>query len=74
MPPTMSDKKKTEFPTLPVWLSVTVGFAVAFALGEYYGFPWWLRLVAVGAVSLVIEAANQIVRRLADNRKNADKA
>ncbi|MFF4602010.1 hypothetical protein ACFY12_04515 [Streptomyces sp. NPDC001339] len=70
MPSTVNDTKKSEFPTLPLWLTVIIGFAVAFILGEYYGFPWWLRFLAVGAVSLVMEAVNQAVRRVAHSRKN----
>ncbi|MEV0374325.1 hypothetical protein AB0I10_31750 [Streptomyces sp. NPDC050636] len=74
MTPTASDTKKPEIPTLPAWLTIPVGFFVAFILGEHYGFPWWLRSIVVIAVSLIVEAVNQAVRRVASGRKDGDRA
>ncbi|MFG2289379.1 hypothetical protein ACGFOU_25320 [Streptomyces sp. NPDC048595] len=64
MPPTASGPKKSEMPNLPFWVTLPVIFIVSFVLGEHYGFPWWLRLLAVVAVSLLLEAVNQGVRRV----------
>ncbi|TJZ54152.1 hypothetical protein FCH28_13255 [Streptomyces piniterrae] len=67
----MSDtKKKQDIPNLPIWLTIPIGFVVALILGEHYGAPWWLRSIAVIAVSLVIEAVNQAVRRMASRGKD----
>lgn len=71
MPSTVSDPKtKPEVPNLPIWLTLPVGFVVALILGEHYGCPWWLRSIVVIAVILIIEAANQAVRRMASSRKD----
>lgn len=74
MPPTVSDTKKPQIPTLPSWLTLPVGFFFAFFLGERYGFPWWLRFAVVVAVILLIEAVNQAVRRMASSGKSGDEA
>ncbi|MFE0193547.1 hypothetical protein [Streptomyces sp. NPDC059008] len=74
MPPTANGPKKSEMPTLPTWVTVPVGFVVSFVLGERYGFPWYLRLAVMVAVSLVLEAVNQAVRRVARGSADAGRA
>ncbi|MDI3385660.1 hypothetical protein QIS99_05425 [Streptomyces sp. B-S-A8] len=61
--PTPHDAKRPEAPNLPVWVTVPVAFLVAFALGEFYDFAWWQRIVAVVLTALALEAVNQAVRR-----------
>jgi hypothetical protein len=59
-----SSKNKPEVPTLPVWITIPLGFALAFFLGEYFDFAWWQRFASVVAVSLLVEGINQLVRRM----------
>ncbi|MGH4027923.1 hypothetical protein ACQB60_03165 [Actinomycetota bacterium Odt1-20B] len=73
MTPTTSDAKKPEIPSLPIWVTVPIGFVVAFILGEYYDFEWWQRFVTVVTASFLVEAINQAVRRAAHSRKNMGK-
>ncbi|CAM5231904.1 hypothetical protein STANM309S_06224 [Streptomyces tanashiensis] len=56
--------------TLPFVVTLVVSVATVFVCGEFFGFPWWLRLITVVGVGLALEAANQAVGR-ARARKRA---
>ncbi|WP_424889962.1 hypothetical protein [Streptomyces sp. XH2] len=72
MTPSASGTQKSKIPVLPIWVMMPVSFAVAFYLGESYGFVWWQRALGVGIVAFVLEAANQAVRRVARRSGKAD--
>ncbi|CAM5299695.1 hypothetical protein [Streptomyces badius] len=59
-----------EVKTLPFVVTLVVSVATVFVCGEFFGFPWWLRLITVVGVGLALEAANQAVGR-ARARKRA---
>ncbi|MEU5438810.1 hypothetical protein AB0G73_36535 [Streptomyces sp. NPDC020719] len=58
-----NDTQKPDVPALPLWTTIPVAFVVTFVLGEHYGLAWWQRFAAMATIGLVLEAANQAVRR-----------
>lgn len=58
-----------EVKTLPFAVTLVVSVATVFVCGEFFGFPWWLRLITVVVVGLALEAANQAVGRARARRK-----
>ncbi|WP_256095922.1 hypothetical protein [Streptomyces sp. EN23] len=58
-----------EVKTLPFVVTLVVSVATVFVCGEFFGFPWWLRLITVVVVGLALEAANQAVGRARARRK-----
>ncbi|MEV0449779.1 hypothetical protein [Streptomyces sp. NPDC050600] len=54
---------RNEAKNLPFLLTIAIGLVVAFMCDKVFGFPWWLRLVALIAVALLTEGVNQVARR-----------
>ncbi|MEV7416522.1 hypothetical protein [Streptomyces sp. NPDC089919] len=52
-----------EAKSLPSLLAIGIGFACGFAGDRLFGFSWWLRVLITVIVSLLVEGANQVVRR-----------
>ncbi|WNF29370.1 hypothetical protein RI138_22500 [Streptomyces sp. C11-1] len=55
--------KNDEVRSLPYWLTLAVSLGVVFIGGQFFGFPWWLRLITVVAVTCLLEGVNQAVGR-----------
>ncbi|MFJ6615258.1 hypothetical protein ACIQPT_33845 [Streptomyces sp. NPDC091289] len=53
----------------PSWLTFVVSVAAGFVGGEFFGFPWWLRLITVVAVTILMQGAGEIVGRTRAMRK-----
>lgn len=62
-------RRNNEAKTLPYWLTFVVSVGTAFVGGEFFGFPWWMRLITVVAVTILLEGANQIVGRSRAKKK-----
>ncbi|MEU1324338.1 hypothetical protein ACIOHB_03530 [Streptomyces microflavus] len=57
---------------LPYWLTFVVSVAAGIAGGELFGFPWWLRLVTVVAVTILMQGVSEIVGRSRAKKKRLE--
>ncbi|SBV04076.1 hypothetical protein YW5DRAFT_02416 [Streptomyces sp. Ncost-T6T-1] len=62
--------ENSEVKSLPFTVTLIVSVGTVFVCGEFFGFPWWLRLITTMGTMIVLEAANQAVGR-ARARKRA---
>ncbi|MFF3031865.1 hypothetical protein ACFVS7_12805 [Streptomyces rubiginosohelvolus] len=51
-------------------MGFVLSIGTGYVCGEYFGFPWWLRLITVVVIVMALEGANQAVGR-ARARKRA---
>ncbi|MEV5577682.1 hypothetical protein AB0L39_03865 [Streptomyces parvus] len=58
-----------EVKTLPFAVGFVVAFGTGHVCGEFFGFPWWQRLITVVVVVMALEGANQAVGRARARRK-----
>ncbi|WP_257134585.1 MULTISPECIES: hypothetical protein [unclassified Streptomyces] len=49
--------------TLPFVVTLVVSFGTGYVCGEFFGLPWWQRLITVVVVVMALEGANQAVGR-----------
>ncbi|NED03934.1 hypothetical protein G3I55_19955 [Streptomyces sp. SID6648] len=68
--PSRSTSANDEVKTLPFAVGLVLSIGTGYVCGEYFGFPWWLRLITVVVIVMALEGANQAVGR-ARARKRA---
>lgn len=61
--------RNDEVKGLPNWLTFVVSVGAGFAGGEFFDFPWWLRLITVVAVTILMQGVNEIVVRFRAKKK-----
>ncbi|MFD6203256.1 hypothetical protein ACWCQF_25310 [Streptomyces rubiginosohelvolus] len=44
-------------------MTLVVSFGTGYVCGEFFGLPWWQRLITVVVVVMALEGANQAVGR-----------
>ncbi|MFJ6514994.1 hypothetical protein ACIQMO_13455 [Streptomyces sp. NPDC091406] len=64
-----STSSKGEAKPLPFAVHFVISFATGYVCGEFFGFPWWQRLIAVVVTVMALEGANQAVGRARAGRR-----
>lgn len=64
--------RNDEVRVLPYWLTFTVSVGAGIAGGELFGFPWWLRLITVVAVTILMQGVNEIMGRARAKKKRLE--
>ncbi|MFF3969938.1 hypothetical protein ACFYZ6_08965 [Streptomyces rubiginosohelvolus] len=67
--PSGSASSNGEVKTLPFAVGFVVAFGTGYVCGEFFGFPWWQRLITVVVVVMALEGANQAVGRARARKK-----
>ncbi|MFD5202418.1 hypothetical protein ACFWM7_20195 [Streptomyces sp. NPDC058375] len=67
--PSRSTSSNGEVETLPFAVGLVISVGTGYVCGEFFGFPWWLRLIAVVVTVMALEGANQAVGRARARKK-----